>query len=49
MFVTTARTGLDKATLDGAPLSGGLLAFRPGVTGVEEPAFGVCPAQADGH
>ncbi len=37
LYITSARTGLDKATLARQPLAGGLFRARPGVAGV--PAF----------
>jgi len=40
LYVTSARTGLDAETLQRAPLSGGVFALRPGVSGIAEPLFG---------
>jgi xylono-1,5-lactonase len=39
MFVTTARTGLNKDALTKAPLSGSLFAFKPGVLGLNANRF----------
>ena len=39
LFVTTARSGLGPAQLAAAPLSGSVLACRPGVPGLPEPRF----------
>ena len=39
LFVTTARTGLDKSALSKAPLSGSLFAFKPGVSGLPAQRF----------
>jgi sugar lactone lactonase YvrE len=39
LFVTSMSIGLDEAALAEAPGSGGLIAFRPGVRGLPEPAF----------
>ena len=39
LYVTTARTGLSPAQLADAPLSGSVLACRPGVRGLPEPRF----------
>lgn len=39
LFVTTARQGVDEARLQSQPLAGAVLAFEPGVRGLEEPAF----------
>jgi len=40
LFITTARTGLSTEALAQAPLSGGIFAARPGVSGLPEPRFG---------
>ncbi len=39
LYITSAREGLSDAALDGAPLSGGLFAFEPGVKGAPVPPF----------
>ncbi len=39
LFVTSARTGLDEATLARAPLSGGVFSLQPGEIGLPEPRF----------
>ncbi len=39
LFVTTARLGLNEAQLNEAPLSGGLFALDPGVSGLPEVPF----------
>jgi len=39
LYVTSARLRLSAETLAEAPLSGGLLALRPGIQGLPEPAF----------
>jgi L-arabinonolactonase len=39
LYVTTARFGLTAEQLTREPTAGGLLALRPGVTGVPEPRF----------
>ena len=39
LFITTARHGLDAEAVRKAPLSGGLFAARPGVSGLPEPRF----------
>lgn len=39
LFVTSMAIGLGEAELAAAPGSGGLIAFRPGVRGLPEPAF----------
>lgn len=39
LFVTTARQGLDETELDSQPMAGAVLAFKPGVKGLREPAF----------
>lgn len=40
LYVTSAREGLDAATLAGQPLAGGLFSIRPGVRGLALPRFG---------
>lgn len=39
LYVTTARQGLSEAELAAEPLAGAVLALRPGVRGLTEPAF----------
>lgn len=46
LYITTARTRLPAATLSDAPLSGGLFACAPGVTGIPDPIF---PNAGDGQ
>ena len=45
LYVTSARSGIDPEILGRAPLSGGVFALRPGVSGIAEPLFG-CGAVA---
>ena len=39
LYITTARDGLDEATLQRLPLSGSLFALPTTVTGISEPRF----------
>ena len=39
LYITTARTSLDDATLAREPLAGGLFVVRPGVRGLPAPAY----------
>lgn len=40
LFITSARQNMDEEALGRFPLSGSVLAIRPGVRGLEEPVFG---------
>lgn len=39
LYVTTARHGIDEATLRSYPQQGGLFAFKPGVRGLKRPIY----------